>query len=139
VTATKHETLHAIIDVLQDGPPLRLAVLFGSAAGDTRHPHSDVDVAVVPLDPDLPLSAELRIQTTLEQRLGLPVDLVRLDRAPMLVRWEVARTGLPLVAEPPNAWPRFVARAAAQHADEGPALRRAAERFRQRLASGASG
>jgi hypothetical protein len=62
------------------------------------------------------------------------VDLVRLDRASMLLRWQIARDGIPLLAEPSWEWVRFRAAAASEHADIADALRRAARLFRRRLA-----
>lgn len=118
---------------LEDGPPLRLAVLFGSGARDALRAHSDVDVGIVPRDPDLPLSAELDLQTRLERACRRPVDLVRLDRASTLLRWEAARTALPVVATPSRAFAQFLESAALEHADLLTALGPAAERFRQRL------
>ena len=55
--------------------------------------------------------------------------------APTLVRWEVARGGIPLFAEPATEWPRFRARAASEWGDCREALERAAERYRRRLAA----
>jgi predicted nucleotidyltransferase len=54
-----------ILSVLQAGPPLRLAMLFGSAARGTAHPGSDLDIGIVPVDPDLALSIELDLQAEL--------------------------------------------------------------------------
>jgi predicted nucleotidyltransferase len=55
------ETLLATIgDVLADGPPLRLALLFGSAARGRARPDSDVDLGIIPLDPALPLRSSPR-------------------------------------------------------------------------------
>jgi predicted nucleotidyltransferase len=76
-----------------EGPPLRLAVLFGSAARGRTRPDSDVDVGILPNDPDLPLHAELDLQARLERACGRSVDLVRLDRVSSLLKWEVARSG----------------------------------------------
>ena len=70
-----------IRQVLRDGPPLRVAILFGSRArGAPRH-DSDYDLAILPVDPELPLSQETLLAATLEQAAGAPFDVVRLDRA----------------------------------------------------------
>jgi predicted nucleotidyltransferase len=123
-------------EALADAPPLRLAILFGSGARGALRPQSDIDVGIVPRDPNLSLTAELKLQVRLERTCGRPVDLVRLDRASTLLRWEAARTGVLLVAESPHEFPRFVARAALEHADLMTVLAPAAERFRARLAAG---
>ncbi len=128
-----------LADALARGPALRLAVLFGSAASGRLRADSDVDVAILPRDPDLPLRTELELQTALTRACGREVDLVRLDHATTLLLWEVARTGRPLLEVEPKEFARFRARAAAEWADFAPAYARAGEVFRQRLASGPAG
>lgn len=122
--------------VLEEGPALRLAVLFGSAARGALRADSDVDVAIVPVDPELALSDELALQARLSKAAERDVDLVRLDRASSLLRWRVAREGVGLWADPPFELPRFRARAAIEHADMLPQLQRAQELVRRRLAEG---
>lgn len=117
------------------GPRIRLAVAFGSRARGTTHADSDLDVAILPHDPALPLASELELQRRLEAAWGTPVDLVRLDRASTLVRWAVARDAQLVLADPASEFPRFQASAALEHADLMTTLGPAAERFRQRLGS----
>ena len=119
--------------VLAGGPPLRLAILFGSGARGELRADSDVDVGIIPRDPDLPLVAELDLQVRLERACERGVDLVRLDRASTLLRWEAARAAVLVLADPPYEFPRFVASAAIEHADLMTLLAPAATRFRQRL------
>lgn len=123
-----------IREVLATGPPLRLAVLFGSSAKESARPESDVDIAIVPRDPDLPLASELDLQARLERACHRAVDLVRLDRASTLLRWEAARHGVLLVAGSPHEFSRFVAWAALEYADLVVTLGDGPERFRHRLA-----
>ena len=119
--------------VLAAGPRLRLALLFGSAAAGELREGSDVDVAILPEDPGLPLAAELALQAQLSRVARREVDLVRLDRAPTLVKYQVARHGQLLLASDRFARSRFVAQAVSEYLDFEPALRRAQERFRLRL------
>ncbi|MGH7297254.1 MAG: type VII toxin-antitoxin system MntA family adenylyltransferase antitoxin [Polyangiaceae bacterium] len=119
-----------------EGRGLRMAVLFGSAARDALRGDSDVDVAILPASNEMPLAEELALQAALERLAGRTVDLVRLDRSSVLVRWRVAREGVPLLAEPAREWPRFVAQAGIEHGDFAPTYAQAAERFRRRLAAG---
>jgi predicted nucleotidyltransferase len=119
---------------LTGGPPLRLALLFGSGARSELRADSDVDVGIIPRDPHLPLVAELDLQVRLERACGRAVDLVRLDQASTLLRWEAARAGVLVLADPPHEFPRFVATSAIEHADLMTTLAPAAARFRQRLA-----
>jgi len=127
----------AIIDdlrrVLETGPPLRLAVLFGSAARGELRADSDLDVGIVPRNPDVPLAAELDLQARLERACRRRVDLVRLDRASTLLRWEAARHAVVVLVEPPREFSRFVQDVALEHADFVSAFGPAAEHFRQRL------
>src|SRR5437867_1150473 len=64
--------------VLREGPPLRLGFVFGSTAQGAMHPGSDLDVGILPVDPELPLHTELELQSRLEAACGRSVDLVRL-------------------------------------------------------------
>lgn len=100
------------------------------------HPRSDVDVGIIPADPELPPHAELELRARLERALGRPVDLVRLDRATTLLRWRAALEGVPVLEASPVEHKRFVAEAAIEHAELAPALERAMETFRRRLAAG---
>jgi uncharacterized protein len=120
--------------VLLGGPPLRLGLLFGSAVKGTLHPESDIDVAILPQDPELSLTAELDLAARLTRALGRTADVVRLDRASTMLRWEVARSGILLVASSPLERIRFQAAAASEHADFAEALRPVLERYRRRLA-----
>lgn len=124
-----------LTSVLADSSLVRLAILFGSHARGTARPGSDIDVGLIPRDPDTPLTAELDLQACLERACGSPVDLVRLDRASTLLRWEAAVNSVVLVASSASEFPRFVAAAALEHADLMTTLGPAAERFRRALQS----
>ena len=124
----------AIRHVLAAGPPVRLAILFGSHARGTVRPDSDVDVAIVPRDTDMPLAAELDLQARLERACRASVHLVRIDSASTTLRWEVARDGIAIIADPPQMRSRFLASAALEHAELMTALAHGAERFRLRVA-----
>ncbi|MFW5876396.1 MAG: type VII toxin-antitoxin system MntA family adenylyltransferase antitoxin [Myxococcota bacterium] len=130
------ELLERLRRVLGEGPPLRLALLFGSATRGTLRPESDVDVAVLPADAALTLADELALQARLSKAAQREVDLVRLDRASSLLRWRVAREGVELVANPPFELSRFRAAAAIEHADMLPQLQHAQEIVRRRLVEG---
>ena len=119
--------------VLTDCSLVRLAILFGSHARDAARPGSDIDVGIIPHDPQLALTAELDLHARLERACGSPIDLVRLDRASTLLRWEAAVNSVVLVASSPDEFSRFVAAAALEHADLMTTLGPAAERFRRSL------
>jgi uncharacterized protein len=119
------------------GAPLHVAFLFGSAVQQRLRPDSDVDIGIVPSH-DLSLSEELEFQAVLERAVGRDVDLVRLDRASTLLRWEVARTGILLHEPTRGAAAQFLAAAGIEHADLAPLLADAGRRLRRRLAANAS-
>jgi predicted nucleotidyltransferase len=127
--------LEDLMSALRAGPPLRLAIMFGSAARGAMHEASDVDIGIIPADPALSLAAELDLQVSLERVCGRPVDLVRLDRAPTLVKWQVARDAKVLLEGAPFEASRFIASAASEYLDFEPTFTEAAERFRKRLAA----
>ena len=129
------QTLIACLEAVVRDCPLRLVFLFGSAAGNRMHAASDIDLAFWPIDPAFPLRAELDLQIRLERACGRPVDVIRLDRASTLLKWNVIHTGIPVgpCSRPERV--RFMVTAALEYADIAPALRRAEERFRIRLAS----
>jgi predicted nucleotidyltransferase len=139
MTASDSALVAQLESALRKGFPLRLAVLFGSAARGTRRPGSDLDVGIVPREPDLPLSAELDLQVELTRACGTSVDLVRLDRATTLLRFQAARDGVLLLADPPQEFARFRASAGIEHAELRILRDPAAERFRRALAAGVDG
>ena len=135
VTTTSDPKLMAeLAGVLASGPELRLAVLFGSAATGRSHAASDVDIGLI-FAREESLARELDLQLALERVVGRSVDLVRLDEASTLVRWQVAVHGVPICAAP-HEWSRFRARAASEYADFRPAFEAAAARFQRRLLEG---
>jgi uncharacterized protein YutE (UPF0331/DUF86 family)/predicted nucleotidyltransferase len=123
-----------IVAALKAGPPLRLALMFGSMATSTGTSESDLDLAIAPLHPDLSLRDELDLQRRLTEVSGREVDLVRLDKASCLVRWQVARDGRVLVEAGPFEAARFLASAASDYLDFEPSFARAAALFQARLA-----
>lgn len=123
----------ALQAILRRGPPLRLAVLFGSGARGELRPDSDLDIGIVPEDPDLPLAAELDLQLELGAAAGRPIDVVRLDRASTLLRGQVARDARLLLEGQPGAFLAFRVRATVEYLDFLPLYDEVAERFRQTL------
>ena len=133
-----HAAIQAKIrEILQHGPSLRLAILFGSRARGNARPDSDVDIGILPSDPALSLTQELALAGELERAVGAPVDLVRLDQASPTLRWRVARDGVVLHAEPATEAPRFLARVGIEHDAVRELESEAMRRYRARLAAGA--
>ena len=106
--------------LLKDLPNVRLAVLFGSTTSDTTGPDSDIDIGVS-LERGADTSPSLRV--ALERASGRPVDLVWLDEAPPLLRFEIARSGRVLVEREPHTWATFRAHAMIDWWDWAPTAR----------------
>lgn len=119
-------------------PELKLAVVFGSTARGQARPKSDVDLGVL-LDPYRP---ELRFQVEAElgRAAGRPVDVILLDDAPPLLRFEIAREGVLLFECEGHRWTDFKARAMVDWWDWAPTHRMIAagvvRRLRERIANG---
>jgi uncharacterized protein len=110
----------ALTRALEPVDDVRLAVLFGSAAKGALRADSDLDVGLLmangrPLPPAL--------QVTLERTTGRAVDLTLLDLAPPLLRFEIARGGVVLLARDPHAWADFRAHAMIDWWDWAPTAR----------------
>jgi predicted nucleotidyltransferase len=89
-------------------------MLFGSAAAGEMRRESDVDIAILPEDPNLPLAMELRLQADLARVCQRDVNLVRLDRASTLVLWQIAKHGVVLFEASPWEATRSRARVASE-------------------------
>lgn len=121
--------------VLCAGPSLQVAILFGSRARATARPDSDIDVAILPVDPALSRHDENLLLANLEHATGFPVDLVRIDHASPALRWRIARDGVVLLSNPPTAAPRFLARCGIEHDENRELELDAMQRYRARLAA----
>jgi len=108
--ALTSSALDLIVAVLRSGPPAAAchAVWF-ERPKVTQRIDSDIDIGIVPEDPELSLAEELTLQTDLARVSGHQVDLVRLDRASTLLRWQVVRYGQALIEATPFAAARFTA------------------------------
>jgi hypothetical protein len=102
------------------------AYLFGSRARGTARDGSDVDVAIL-LAQDPPRTFEglpLDIESELERRLGLPVQVVTLNNAPADLIHRVLRDGILLLDRDPSRRIRFEVRSRNEYFDLLPILRR---------------
>jgi hypothetical protein len=127
----------SLLQALESWPGVRLAVLFGSVARGESGPDSDLDLGVL-FEPGLESAAALEV--ALARAAGRRLDLVRLDVAPPLLRFEIARDGRVLLEREPHAWVDFRARAMTDWWDWAPTARllhaAAASRLRAALADG---
>ena len=119
-------------------PGLRLAALFGSASRGELRPGSDLDVGVLGSCPRR-LSA---LETALGRATGRRTDIVALETAPPLLRFEIARDARLLFERVPHEWSDFRARAMVDWWDWAPTARlfhrAAAARLRGQVGDGAS-
>jgi uncharacterized protein len=98
------------------------AYLFGSTARDDARPGSDVDVGVLfGEDPPATLEApQFVIEGHLEHLLGLPVQVVALNRAPADLVHRVLRDGRIVLDRDPPARIRFEVRRRNEYFDLAP-------------------
>ena len=129
----REELISCLRAVLASGPPLRLAVLFGSRARGTPREGSDVDVAVLARN-ELPLEAEMKLAAALSGASGLEVDLVCLDRADPLLAREAARTGVVVLEARPGEFAAFRANAISAWLDFDETIAPHRARFLSRVA-----
>ena len=122
--------IESLTRALERIPGVRLAVLFGSAARETSTADSDIDVGVS-MEHGSDFSPELRVE--LERVARRSIDLVCLDLAPPLLRFEVARDGVVLVARDPRGWTEFRAHAMIDWWDWAPTARMMHETLSARL------
>jgi predicted nucleotidyltransferase len=122
-------------DVLAADPRVRLVYLFGSAADSDAQQVEDVDLGVL-TEPALSSRELLELRTGLVEAVGGPIDLVSLNRPPIVLAREVADYGVCLYAEPPETETEFVTQARARYWDFKPFLevqwRHAGERLAER-------
>jgi predicted nucleotidyltransferase len=107
--------------ILAGDSRVRLVYLFGSAVDPGVHTVRDVDLAVL-LEPPPTFDELLRLRADLVSATGAPLDLVPLDRAPVVLAHEIAETGRCLHADPPERETEFVVRARARYWDWKPFL-----------------
>lgn len=122
--------------VLARAGGVRLAILFGSHARGAARPDSDVDIAMLPVDPKLPLHDELSLQAALSATCGRDVDLVRIDTDDVLLRWEIAKDGILLFEARPGVAARFRAEAGIAWDEHRPLFESTRRRFLARLGRG---
>ena len=102
------DSLRDLTLALSADPDVQLAVVFGSAAKGTLHRQSDLDIAVMGVPSTTRLAG---VAVTLARIAGREIDLIALETAPPLLRFEIARDGAVLVARDRHLWPDFQARA----------------------------
>jgi predicted nucleotidyltransferase len=142
VVANAVEAARAVSRHCAAHPEVLAATLFGSAASGALRPASDIDVAFL-LDatvaPDAYLRYRLEAMAALEEELGRRVDVVLLNEAPPLLRYEVFRGGLVVENHAPAAIRDPVARTLLEWFDFEPLFRRLTSAAIDRLRAHAHG
>jgi predicted nucleotidyltransferase len=132
------EMLERLKEKASTWPELKLAVLFGSTARGQARSRSDVDLGVL-LDPYSP-GLRFQVEAELGRAAGRTVDVILLDDAPPLLRFEIAREGVLLFQREDHLWTRFKARAMVDWWDWAPTHRMIAagvvRRLREKIARG---
>ena len=97
--ATRYSVLvDPVRDTLQQHPKIAYALLFGSAASETAHAASDLDVAVgLRAGESLSTPEVGALIADLEQASGRDVDLVLLDDAPPGLAYRIFQSGVVLL------------------------------------------
>jgi uncharacterized protein len=94
------------------------AVVFGSAAGGSLRPDSDVDLALLFAEGRVPREDEiLEMRADLEQLLRRDVDLIVLNQASPILAFQAARHGTLLFCRDRRAYERFLVRLITEYAD----------------------
>lgn len=102
--------------LLLDEPDIEFAVLVGSRADGTAHPHSDWDIALqwnARLDWMAGIGKTETLRRKIAEAMGVAldtIDLIELRRANLAMRASVAESGVPLKGEDTLAWAHFLAR-----------------------------
>jgi predicted nucleotidyltransferase len=125
-------TMAAVQSALRANPDVTLAAVFGSSARGAASRSSDLDIGVE----GVPSSRLPALAVTLSRLAGREVDLIQLETAPPLLRFEIARDGVLLAERTEGRWPAFQARAMVDWWDWAPTARRFAEAAIGRLSSG---
>lgn len=119
-SAARSELIARITTYLAQQGRLVAAYLFGSLAEETDHRQSDVDVALLLLqdtDQETALQVRLRVMADLERVCQRPVDVVILNRAPPLLRFQVIQRGQVLATRDDEARCLFQARTMSEYYD----------------------
>jgi predicted nucleotidyltransferase len=121
VSAQNLDRARIAAELLAADPRTRLVFLFGSAADPRRPAPRDLDLAIL-TEPSLSLTERLDLRADLVARVGGAIDLVPLNQAPVVLAYEVARTGVCLYATDPDIATEFICRALREFWDWQPFL-----------------
>lgn len=136
--AVAREAISATAEAMAAAHPWIDAVyLFGSWAKGCARPSSDIDLAILPSPTDPPadrVAAEAELARFVEDRLGVPVDVVLLRRelSPGLL-FDIFSVETILYARDPERAHRIACQARAEYRDLLPRLERAFRRVQRHI------
>ena len=122
----RSDLVEALASVLSGDPDAPVAAwLYGSRARGAARVDSDVDVAILTGGPRARRLQELptALAGRLEDRVGLPVQIVVVDHAPVDLIHRILRDGIRLLDRDPAERVRFEVKARNQYFDLLPYLR----------------
>ena len=129
------ELVRQISTVLEREGNVRFAILFGSVVTHGFSEARDIDLAVSFVhSPSLMELGDLA--TKLEQSTVKPVDLLDVDEANTLIRWEIVRTGRLVFSRDDGRYHDLMALVPREYADLVPFLEQEAAGLRARLKVG---
>ena len=123
--ATIETRLRDFLSAHAEEEGIAAAYLFGSVARGTPRPGSDVDVGILYSEapPQTLKGLGFRLEGDMEKLLGLPVQLVVLNRAPVDLIFRVLRDGKLLVERDRSKRVRFEVKSRFDYWDLEPYLR----------------
>ena len=130
------DALTKISSLLAQNSDVKFAYLFGSCARGDVGPLSDVDIAVFLDGRVSPFDFRLRLAAELAQALGSEhFDLVTLNDAPLLLKYEVVRGGR-VIKEDKNKRVAFETRTLSEYLDTACLRRTQRTYLKEQLAQG---
>lgn len=130
-------------EVLAPRPEIVFAFLFGSYARGTANYLSDVDIALyvdeTHMPPPGPYGYTSDLIVELRRQLKQNVDVIILNKAPLVLRFHILQDGKLLFCRDPLARIRFHEKTVREFLDFQPILKVQARYLRQRLEDGTFG
>ncbi|MHC1629222.1 MAG: type VII toxin-antitoxin system MntA family adenylyltransferase antitoxin [Candidatus Nezhaarchaeales archaeon] len=128
------DKLRKLVDLFRSEKEVLVAYLFGSYARGLETLQSDVDIAILLSEvPEKALEYYLHLERRLAEVLENDVDLVFLNDAPPLLRYQVIKYGRLLFSRDERVRVMFEAKSLCEYLDFSRALRRYDECFMKRI------